>query len=127
MMSDELIEHMCLDALPPELAHGKELVLDRRIHRWVASVSAIPGGMPIRSRGINHRPDPIHAPGLVMVGDYLFDATLNGVLDSAEVASDIILADVLRRRRARPQEETIGAESRGGALNANSHWIMLKT
>jgi hypothetical protein len=58
--------------LPAELAHGKQLLLDRRINRWVASVSAIPGGMPVRRREINHRPDPVHTPGLVMVGDYLF-------------------------------------------------------
>ena len=115
--SDERIEQMCLDALPAELAHGKELLLDRRIHRWVASVSAIPGGLPVRPRGVNHRPDPIHAPGLVMAGDYLFDATLNGVMDSAEVASDIILGDAVKRRRALQQEETIGAASPSGALN----------
>ena len=114
--ADELIEQMCLDALPAELAHGKELLLDRRIHRWVASVNAIPGGVPVRPRGMNHRPDPIHAPGFVMVGDYLFDATLNGVMDSAEVASDIILTDVLRRRRAQPQQQDISVGSPADAL-----------
>jgi SAM-dependent methyltransferase len=107
---------MCLDALPTEIAHGRELVLDRRIRRWVGTVSAIPGGMPVRPRRINHHPDPIHASGLVIVGDYLFDATLNGVMDSAEVAGDIILADVVRRRRARRQEEIVGAQSPSGAL-----------
>jgi monoamine oxidase len=116
-LSDERIEQMCLDALPTELARGKELLLDRRVHRWVASVSAIPGGMPVRPRGISHRPDPIRAPGLVMVGDYMFDATINGVMDSAEVAADIILADVLRRRRARPQREAVRVASSADALN----------
>ena len=106
-VSDERIEQLCLDALPPELALGKELLLDRRIHRWVGSVSAIPGGMPVRPRGINHRPDPVGAPRLVMVGDYMFDATINGVMDSAEVATDIIVADVLKRRRQQPQSESI--------------------
>lgn len=115
-MSDEQIEQMCLDALPAELAHGKELLLDRRIHRWVASVSAIPGGFPVRPRGINHRPDPVHAPGLVMVGDYMFDATVNGVLDSAEVASDIILTDGVARRRSRPAG-AISIKSSAGTLN----------
>ena len=106
--SDEQIEQMCLDALPKELAIGKELLLDRRVHRWVASVSAIPGGVPVRPRAINHRPDPVHTPGLVMVGDYLFDSTINGVMDSSEVASDIILTDVLERRRPQsPKEASI--------------------
>ena len=116
-MSDERVEQMCLDALPAELAHGKELLLDRRIHRWVASVSAIPGGMPVRPRAINHHPDPVHSPGLVMVGDYMFDATINGVMDSAEVASDIILADVVTRRRARRKEEALNIQTPVGALN----------
>ena len=115
-MSDEQIEQMCLDVLPVEFAHGKELLLERRIHRWVASVSSIPGGLPVRSRGINHCPDPVHTPGLVMVGDYLFDATVNGVMDSAEVASDIILTDVVARRRAR-EARAISIKSSAGALN----------
>lgn len=115
--SDDLVAQMCLDALPPELGPGKELMLDRRVHRWVASVNAIPGGMPVRPRAINHRPDPLHAPGFVMVGDYLFDATLNGVMDSAEVAGDIILADVLKRRRAWRQQEAVEApDALGDAL-----------
>ena len=95
-VSDQRIEQMCLDALPPQLAHGKELLLDRRIHRWMASVNAIPGGSPARSRAINHRPDPERLPGFLMVGDYMFDATLNGVLDFADAATDLILSDVLK-------------------------------
>ena len=120
-VSDQRIEQMCLDALPPQLAHGKDLLLDRRIHRWMASVNAIPGGSPARSRAINHRPDPERLPGFLMVGDYMFDATLNGVLDSADAATDLILSDVLRRRRAQPQREAVGAGSAAvpvhGALN----------
>jgi monoamine oxidase/ubiquinone/menaquinone biosynthesis C-methylase UbiE len=114
--SDEQVERMCLDALPMELARGKELLLDRRIHRWVASVSAIPGGVPVRPRGINHRPDPVHTPGIVMVGDYLFDSTINGVMDSSEVASDIILTDVLKRRHPRSPRETSIMELHAAAL-----------
>ncbi len=116
-VSDERIEEMCLDALPPKLAIGKDLVLDRRIHRWVGAVSSIPGGIPVRSRGINHRPEPNGAPRLVMVGDYMFDATVNGVMDSAEVATDIIVADVLNRRRERSPSEAVRGRSSGGALN----------
>ncbi len=115
--SDEQIEQMCLDALPRELARGKELLLDRRIHRWAASVSAIPGGVPVRSRAINHRPDPVHSPGLVMVGDYLFDSTVNGVMDSSEMASDIILTDVLKRRHPQSSKETGMVELHAAALN----------
>ena len=116
-VSDQRIERMCLDALPAQLAHGEELLLDRRIHRWMASVNAVPGGTPVRLRAINHCPDPVSLPGFVMVGDYMFDATLNGVLDSADAATDIILSDVLRRRRARLQGEFISVESPAGALD----------
>ena len=116
-VSDQRIEQMCLDALPAQLAHGKELLLDRRIHRWMASVNAIPGGSPARSRAINHCPDPERLPGFMMVGDYMFDATLNGVLDSADAATDLILSDVLRRRRVQPQREIIGAGSPMGSVH----------
>ena len=120
-VSDQRIEQMCLDALPPQLAHGKELLLDRRIHRWMASVNAIPGGAPARPRALNHRPAPERLPGFLMVGDYMFDATLNGVLDSADAATDLILSDVLRRRRVQPQRELVGAGAPAvpvhGALN----------
>ena len=116
-VADARIEQMCMDSLPEELAHGKGLLLDRRVHRWVASVSAIPGGRPVRPRGINHRPDPVGAPGLVMVGDYMFDATINGVMDSAEVATDIVLADVVRRRRVGRPAEAANGQSPANAMN----------
>jgi monoamine oxidase/SAM-dependent methyltransferase len=115
-VSDQRIEQMCLDVLPPQLAQGKELLLDRRIHRWMASVNAAPGGMPVRPRAINHCPDPLRLSGLMMVGDYMFDATLNGVLDSADAATDLILSDVLRRRRAWPREEVGRTESPASAV-----------
>ena len=120
-VSDERIEQVCLEALPPELADGKELVLDRRIHRWMASVNAIPGGWPARSRATNHRPDPERLPGLLMVGDYMFDATLNGVMDSADVATDIVLADILRRRRARRLESGYRVDPRAAIDETLKH------
>ena len=124
-VSDQRIEQMCLEALPEELAHGKELLLDRRIHRWMASVNAIPGGTPARPRAMNHCPDPVRLPGLVMVGDYMFDSTLNGVLDFADAATDIILSDVLRRRRAWPLRKS-SAASRPSARSIK-RCSMLKT
>jgi hypothetical protein len=41
-----------------------------------------------------HRPEPVGHPGLFVVGDYLFDSTLNGVLDSAELVVDKITEDI---------------------------------
>ncbi|HPG05224.1 MAG TPA: FAD-dependent oxidoreductase, partial [Rhodoblastus sp.] len=97
--SDERIEQMCLDALPASLGDARDHFIEGRIHRWMASVNAIPGGKRVRRRIENHRPDPEHLPGVLIVGDYLFDSTLNGVMDSADAASDIIVGETLKRRR----------------------------
>jgi hypothetical protein len=103
---DARIEELCLDALPPALAQGRKLLVDRRVHRWMASVNALPGGHPVRDRHTNHRPDPTALPGILVVGDYMFDATLNGVLDSAEAATQLVLSDVLMKRRGLPRIES---------------------
>lgn len=103
--SDERIECLCLDALPPELAEGRGLTVDRRIHRWMASVNAVPGGFPPRSRHQNHRLDTGRLPGIFVVGDYMFDATLNGALDSADAATDMVLTDILDRRQVIRQQQ----------------------
>jgi monoamine oxidase len=98
-VSDDDITQRCLNALPPAMAEAQDRFVDVRVHRWMASVNAIPGGLPTRTRATNHRPDPNNFPEVFVVGDYMFDATLNGVLDSAEAASDFILSQILHRRR----------------------------
>jgi SAM-dependent methyltransferase len=54
--------------------------------------------MPARDVMTNHRPEPKQHPGLVVVGDYLFDSTLNGLLDSSDAATDIIVTEMMRLR-----------------------------
>ena len=39
---------------------------------------------------------PDEHPGMFVVGDYLFDSTLNGVLDSADIVSDLVLSRLLK-------------------------------
>jgi SAM-dependent methyltransferase len=112
-MPDDRIEQLCLDALPPVMQHGRELLIDRRINRWMATVNAVPGGHPQRGRLDNHRPDPDLLPGLLTVGDYMFDATLNGVLDSADTVTDLILSDVIFRRRALTRQRSAASEIEG--------------
>jgi SAM-dependent methyltransferase len=112
-MSDDRIEQLCLDALPPVMQEGRALLIDRRINRWMATVNAVPGGLPQRSRLDNHRPDPDRLPGLLTVGDYMFDATLNGVLDSADTVTDLILSDVIFRRRALTRQRSAASEADG--------------
>ncbi|MEY2724262.1 MAG: hypothetical protein RLZZ458_129, partial [Planctomycetota bacterium] len=45
-----------------------------------------------------HRPEPVEHPRLFLTGDYLFDSTINGVMDSAESVANAIVAAVERSR-----------------------------
>jgi len=83
-----------LDALPAWLGDPRPHLLETRVHRWVGAVSALPGGW--RPPGIDrrHQPAPVHHPHLLVVGDYLYDSTLNGVLDSADHVAGWLAADL---------------------------------
>jgi protoporphyrinogen oxidase len=90
---DELIE-LALDCLPPVLGDGRSHFLEGRVHRWLNAVNALPGGhtsLPIPQR---HCPEPIRHDQLWIVGDYLYDSTINGVFDSADYVTDAIAAAV---------------------------------
>ena len=82
--TDPELVTQALASLPPFLAEGRELMVESRVHRWAGAVSALPGGLHRRTLDRRHRPDPAGHPHLFVVGAYLFDSTLNGVLDSAE-------------------------------------------
>jgi monoamine oxidase len=88
-----LIEQM-LESLPRGLRGGREMFLEGRVHRWVGSVSGLPSGNPPREPVLSHVPEPEENRRLLAVGDYLFDSTLNGVLDSAAVAVEFILKEI---------------------------------
>ncbi|WP_319798886.1 FAD-dependent oxidoreductase [Nitrobacter sp.] len=100
-LSDTELTETALKSLPASLGNARAHFLEGRIHRWMSSVNAIPGGLPARDVMTNHRPEPKEHPGLVVVGDYLFDSTLNGLLDSSDVATDIIVTEMMKLRRAR--------------------------
>lgn len=89
-LSDEQLISAALDSLPASLTHGRAYFVEGQVHRWVGSVSALPGGTVPWSLDRRHQPEPIDHPNLFMVGDYLFDSTLNGVLDSADYVSSWI-------------------------------------
>ena len=101
----ELVE-AALKSLPASLGDARAHFMEGKVHRWLSSVNALPGGLPVRDVMTNHRPEPKQHPGLVVVGDYLFDSTLNGLLDSSDAATDIILTEMMRLRRARAQGDT---------------------
>jgi monoamine oxidase len=79
---EELVMH-AMDSLPSFLQHGRHMMLEARVHRWIGAVNAIPGGLQVVNLDRRHQPEPKEHPNLFVVGDYLFDSTLNGVLDSA--------------------------------------------
>lgn len=82
--SDQELIAAALASLPSDWPDGSHHLLEGRVHRWIGAVNALPGGEQPQSLDLRHRPEPIEHPRLFVVGDYLFDSTLNGVLDSAE-------------------------------------------
>ena len=103
-LSDQELVTAALKSLPASLGDARGHFMEGKIHRWLSSVNALPGGLPARDVMTNHRPEPKQHPGLVVVGDYLFDSTLNGLLDSSDAATDIIVTEMMRLRRGRGQE-----------------------
>jgi len=98
---DQTLVARAIESLPDELyAEARRRFVEGKVHRWAGAVSGHPGGFPVRDPFSAHQPEPVEHPGLVMVGDYLFDSTLNGVLRSAQIASELI-HDQLREPRCR--------------------------
>ena len=85
-----------LDTFPRCLGDARAHLLEGRVHRWVGAVNGLPGGFPMQPPEVRHQPEPVGHPGMFVVGDYLFDSTLNGVLDSAELVVDMICAQICR-------------------------------
>jgi monoamine oxidase/SAM-dependent methyltransferase len=97
-LDDDAIVARALDSLPLELKHGAALKREAAVHRWLASVNAVPGGLSDRGIHANHVPEPARHPGLFLVGDYAFDSTINAVIDSADAASDLAFDTIVRRQ-----------------------------
>lgn len=86
--SDDALISMALDSLPDFLPKARELFVEGKVHRWVGAVNAMPGGTETANLIGRHQPEPDEHSRLFVVGDYLFDSTLNGVLESAQYVSD---------------------------------------
>lgn len=93
-LADGQLIEQALASLPNFLADGRAHFVEGRVHRWIDSVNGMPGGSPPESIERRHRPDPIGNPNLFTVGDYLFDSTLNGVLDSATYVAQGLAAEM---------------------------------
>ncbi|MFQ3651678.1 MAG: FAD-dependent oxidoreductase, partial [Gemmataceae bacterium] len=90
--SDTQLIEVALDSLPPSIQHGRPLLREARIHRWIGAVNGMPGGREPISLDARHQPEPRYHPHLWVVGDYLFDSTLNGVLDSADYVAQWVVS-----------------------------------
>jgi hypothetical protein len=86
-LSDEDLVERVLESLPRRLQHGRSLFVEGRVHRWLGAVNGMPGGARVQDMETRHVPERAE-PNLFMVGDYLFDSTLNGVLDSADYVAE---------------------------------------
>ncbi len=95
--SDEELIEKALQSLPEALQSGRKLFVEGKVHRWLYSVNAQPGGSPVKDPKKRHIPEPKEHPGLYVIGDYLFDSTLNGVLDSADFVTDMMLDGMMRK------------------------------
>lgn len=92
--SDEQLISAAIDSLPHFLARGRHDFVEGRVHRWESAVNALPGGVMPKNLDRRHRIEPIDHPNLFFVGDYVFDSTLNGVLDSAEYVAAWLSAEM---------------------------------
>ena len=72
-LSDQELIAAALKSLPASLGDARAHFMEGKIHRWLSSVNALPGGLPVRDVMTNHRPEPKEHPGIVVVGDYLFE------------------------------------------------------
>jgi monoamine oxidase len=95
---DGVLVEKVLDSLPHALRRGREGFLEGRVHRWAGTVNGLPGGRPAREPDSRHLPEPTQHPRLFVVGDYLFDSTLNGALDSADVVAEWVVEELAEVR-----------------------------
>jgi monoamine oxidase len=112
----DVVEHL-LEALPACMqADARAELIEARVHRWLGSINAVPGGFPAKELKGQHQPDPDGHPGLVIACDAFFDSTLNGALMSASVATDLLLEHLGVEKRE-PGKTVAQLDTAGGSLS----------
>ena len=92
-LTDQQLTTLALQSLPHGRQRAEQQLLESRVHRWPAAVSAWPGGIRPDWPDKRHQPEPHEHQQLFLTGDYLFDSTLNGVLDSAHIVATAIASN----------------------------------
>lgn len=116
---DQHLIPLALDSLPQPLEHGRKLFLEGRVHRWVGTISGQPGGQPTHDIRQRHLADAQGHPGLYVMGDYLFDSTINGAYDSADFVTDMILTHLRKKKYGPPLASAVDASKNGHAALSN--------
>jgi monoamine oxidase len=83
-LSDAELIDRALDSLPEFMSAARGQLIEGKVHRWLNAVNGNPGGRSAWPLARRHQPDIKNYPDLFLVGDYLYDSTLNGVLDAAD-------------------------------------------
>jgi len=96
---DGEVFHRVLQALPDEAHIDRNLVSTFRVDRWTneVGVSRLPGGVPLRPLAKRHAPSADY-PNVFMLGDYLYDTTINGALDACVFVTKSICENVMGRK-----------------------------
>jgi protoporphyrinogen oxidase/SAM-dependent methyltransferase len=92
--SDDVLIEKALGSLPAGIADAaaaRERFIEGHVDRWIGMVNGMPGGRPIEGSRKRHHPEPKEHQCLILVGDYLFDSTINGAFDSADITTDMLL------------------------------------
>ncbi|MBM4192404.1 MAG: methyltransferase domain-containing protein [Gammaproteobacteria bacterium] len=97
-VADRDLAQRCVESLPKCMGDGMARMLEVKVHHWAAAVSGLPGGNPVHDLRTKHQPTRGRFPSVYLCGDYLADTTVNGALDSADFATDLILTELRRGR-----------------------------
>ena len=109
-LDDGALVTQAVESLPAVLRDAaREGVVESRVHRWVGVLSGTPGGVPYREPVLAHQPAPEMHRRVTVVGDYLNESTLNGVLRSADLATSLVLTAVSEPPPSRRTERRLPA------------------
>ncbi|CEJ16084.1 protoporphyrinogen oxidase [bacterium YEK0313] len=113
-LDDEALIQRALDSLPSELIPlARKQFLEARVQRWVGTISGLPGGHPTPELRERHQPDGKVLPNLYLVGDYLFDSTVNGAYDSANFVVDMMMGKLRGAAYSGARKKADAAKAQG--------------